>query len=83
MAVANVVPIWRTMPITPGTKKFGLRIVGLYSIWGRISTGTVRRPVSPIIISTDWVSATPRAVLSACNAVVEFEPSIKIWTAAG
>ena len=29
MAVAKVVPICRTTPITPGTKKFGLRIVGL------------------------------------------------------
>ncbi len=29
MAVAKVVPICRTTPMTPGTKKFGLRIVGL------------------------------------------------------
>ena len=29
IAVANVVPIWSTTPITPGTKKFGLRIAGL------------------------------------------------------
>ena len=29
MAVANMVAICRTRPITPGTKKFGLRISGL------------------------------------------------------
>ena len=29
MAVAKVVAIWSTTPMTPGTKKFGLRISGL------------------------------------------------------
>jgi hypothetical protein len=42
IATANTVAICSAVPITPGTKKFGARIAGLYNTCGRTSTGRSR-----------------------------------------
>ena len=84
MAVAKVVPICRTTPITPGTIKVRAahrRVVK--HLRTHLDRHVRRAALAHQSSATDWVKATRRAVLSACSAVVEFEPSINICTCGG
>ena len=73
----RMVIIFNSTAISPGTKKFAERVLGLYSTDGRTS---IAGETSPGIRASDSSSATPLAASIVVPATEESEPSTSTST---